>query len=514
MVAAPGVAAPSGSPPTVAGEPPSSRPPPPSLRTKYARGSLWALIGYGGQQVLRVVGQFLLWRLLFNEAFGLMSIVNVFIVGLAMFSDVGIGPSIIQNARGEDPDYLNTAWTIQVLRGFALFAVSAVAAVPVAHFYNEPLLASLIPVVSAGSLITGGFQSTKFFSVTRQMALGRLTAIELASQSIGLVVMVAYAFAFRSIWALAIGSIVTNVVRLVLGHVALPGIKNRFRWDRSSIHSLVHFGRWIFMSTLVTFLVSQSDRLIFGKLVSMSMLGVYSVATTWATFPTQVLGHLVQSVMFPLFSQVHNDKSDLPAHYREARAPCLFAAGWLAACLISSGPTIVRFVYDQRAAEAGWIIQILSAGTWFLALEMTNGQALLALGKPKWIAAGSAAKLVGMAVLITVGQWTLGFPGAVIGFAVSEVFRYALSLVGAHMSRLKGYRQDFLLTVLVGLTTLLGLGARALIWRAGVESLSAWNVRVGAFVEGAVTFLVISAVWGAVFLQYRKRARATSAAAG
>ena len=72
-----GVAAPSPSPPA-AGESVSSTPPPPSLRTKYARGSLWALIGYGGQQVLRVVGQFLLWRLLFNEAFGLMSIVNVF----------------------------------------------------------------------------------------------------------------------------------------------------------------------------------------------------------------------------------------------------------------------------------------------------------------------------------------------------------------------------------------------------------------------------------------------------
>jgi O-antigen/teichoic acid export membrane protein len=480
---------------------------PASLRSRYARGSLWALVGYGGQQVLRVLSQFILWRLLYAEAFGLMAIVNVFMVGLAMFSDVGIGPSIIQSERGDDPDYLNTAWTIQVLRGFGLFAVSVVAAVPVSHFYHEPDLAKLIPAVTAGSLIVTGFNSTKLFTVTRQIAIGRLTAIELVSQTLGVIVMVAYAAAFQTVWALVLGNVVSNVARLALGHLVLPGVQNRFRWDAKSVHSLVHFGRWIFMSTLLTFLVGQSDRLVFGKLVTMAQLGVYSVGATWAAFPTQVLAHVVQSVMFPLFSQVHNDKADLPAAYREARAPALFAAGWLSACLVSGGPTIIRFLYDQRAHEAGWIIQALSVGTWFLALEMTNGQALLALGRPKWIAAGSFAKLCGMVVLIPLGFWWLGFPGAVLGFTASEAFKYALSLMGAHRANLEGYRQDLTLSLLVVATTVLGVGVRLAAQRFGVQALSNWNVRAGAFVEGALIFLAISAVWGTAFLRYRKRTK-------
>jgi O-antigen/teichoic acid export membrane protein len=331
--------------------------------------------------------------------------------------------------------------------------------------------------------------------------------MELIAQTLGLVVMVTYALISPSIWALAWGSIVTSVVRLALGHLILPGITNRFRWDRKSIASLVHFGRWIFMSTLLTFLVSQSDRLIFGLLGTMSFLGVYAVAATWATFPTQVLSHLVQSVMFPLFSQVHNDKADLPAAYREARAPCLFAAGWLSACLISAGPTIVHFLYDKRAIEAGWIIQVLSVGTWFLALEMTNGQALLALGRPKWIAAGSFAKLIGMALLIWVGFRTFGFSGAVMGYSASEIFRYAISLVGAQQAKLKGYRQDIGLTLAVAVTSLLGLAACQLARTLGVAHISAWNVRAGAFVEGAVIFLAVSPLWGAAFLKYRRRAK-------
>src|SRR5258708_38763796 len=113
---------------------------PRSLEKRLVRGSVWALVGHGGSQVLRLAGNLVLWRALYAEAFGLMAIVNVFMLGLWMFSDVGIGPSIIQNERGDDPKYLHTAWTIQVVRGFALFAIAALASVPLARFYHEPAL--------------------------------------------------------------------------------------------------------------------------------------------------------------------------------------------------------------------------------------------------------------------------------------------------------------------------------------------------------------------------------------
>jgi O-antigen/teichoic acid export membrane protein len=482
-----------------------------ALRSRFARGSLWALLGYGGSQVLRLGGNLILWRLLFAEAFGLMAIVNVFMQGLAMFSDVGIGPSIIQNERGDDPEYLNTAWTIQALRGFALFAVAVIAAVPVARFYDEPELAMLIPIVGAGSILAG-FNSTKLFTATRQIALGRLTIIDLVAQGVGLVVMVAWAIVSRSIWALVVGGVVNNLARLLLSHWLLPGITNRFRWNREHVQSLMHFGRWIFMSTLLTFMVMQSDRLIFGKLVSMSMLGVYSIATIWATFPTQIMGHVFQSVMFPMLSRLHNEGADVPAAYRRTRSLWLIAAGWLSACLIAGGPSLVRFLYDQRAIEAGWIVQVLSVGTWFLALEMSNGSALLAQGKPKWVAAGSAAKLAGMIVLIPLGMKFYGFEGAVFGFAASEVFRYCVSLMGAASSQLRGYRQDLMLTGTIAVTVALGLAARTVVDRAGVDAIAAEHMKLGAFIEGSAILLVVSAVWGLVLLGDRRRALIAEAA--
>jgi O-antigen/teichoic acid export membrane protein len=470
------------------------------LERRLVRGSVWALVGHGGSQVLRLGGNLVLWRLLYAEAFGLMAIVNVFMQGLAMFSDVGIGPSIVQNQRGDDPTYLDTAWTIQVLRGFGLFAVALVAAVPVAKFYGQPELAALIPVVSAGSILAG-FNSTKLFTATRRIALGRLTLVDLLSQTAGLVVMVVWALSSRSIWALAAGGVGANFFRLFLSHLLLPGPRNRFRWDARSASELLRFGRWIFMSTLLTFAVMQSDRLIFGKLVSMSMLGVYSIATIWSTFPTQILAHVFQSVLFPMLSRVHNEGGDVGAAYRQMRAPWMIAAGWLTACLVSGGPTLIRFLYDERAVAAGPILQVLSVGTWFLALEMSNGSALLAEGRPKWVAAGSAAKLVGMVVLIPAGLALHGFSGAVAGFAASEIFRYAISVWGAARSRLRGYPQDLIATALIALTTLLGFASREAARRLLPFPT---HTRLASLLEGTCICLVVTTAWLVILQAYRR----------
>ena len=71
------------------------------------------------------------------EAFGLMALVNAVLYGLRMFSDLGLGPSIIQKKGGVEPDFLHTAWTIQILRGAVLTIGACVLAWPMAAFYGE-----------------------------------------------------------------------------------------------------------------------------------------------------------------------------------------------------------------------------------------------------------------------------------------------------------------------------------------------------------------------------------------
>ena len=95
-----------------------------------------------------------------------MAIVVVFLQLLECFSDVGIGPSIIQSPRGEEPTFRNTAWTIQIIRGGALWVIGCGIAGALFWFqstgrlggesvYGNPLLPPLVAVASVTAVISG-----------------------------------------------------------------------------------------------------------------------------------------------------------------------------------------------------------------------------------------------------------------------------------------------------------------------------------------------------------------------
>lgn len=117
-----------------------------NLKSKAIQNAAIVIAGQGGGQLLRLAGNLLLTRLLVPEYFGLMAIVGVAMSALALFSDIGTGAGVIRSSRGLEPNFLNTAWTLQILRGAGLWALMIVVAYPAAKFYGQPILISIFPV--------------------------------------------------------------------------------------------------------------------------------------------------------------------------------------------------------------------------------------------------------------------------------------------------------------------------------------------------------------------------------
>src|SRR6056297_524623 len=244
--------------------------------SRARRSAIWSLAEFGGSQTLRLASNLILTRLLFPEAFGLMALVMVVTVGLSLLSDTGVRPSIIQNARGDDLGFLNTAWTIQVIRGMLLWLMTLALARPVAALYDEPLLAQILPVAGLTLLITG-MQPTSVHTVNRHLALGRLTRITLGAQAVGLIVMALLAWQLQSVWALVIGGVIAATLKVAACHLFLPGIRNRFRLERDAFWQIFHFGKWVFLSTAAGFLITQGDRAILGLYLPLETLGIYNI---------------------------------------------------------------------------------------------------------------------------------------------------------------------------------------------------------------------------------------------
>ena len=279
-----------------------------SLEKKLAiKGAFWTIASYGSSQIIRFGSNLILTRLLVPELFGLVGLAYVFITGVNLFSDIGLGPSIIQNKRGEEPEFLNTAWTMQVIRSFIIWLCLILVTIPVANFYQEPRLLWLMPVIGVNTII-GGFKSTATASLERKMEVKKVVIFELGTQIVSTTVMIVWAWFDRSIWAIIAGGFTAALLELVWSHFLIPGKSNRFAWDKEAVKEIFSYGKWIFLSTALFFLCSQADRLILGKIFTLTMLGIYGIAFTLGDMPRQIIIAVSGRVIFPSISML----ADLP----------------------------------------------------------------------------------------------------------------------------------------------------------------------------------------------------------
>jgi O-antigen/teichoic acid export membrane protein len=473
--------------------PPSSEASPDSSEARAVRGGAFALTGHLIVQVMRMGGQIIVTRMVPQEAFGLMAIVYTFRGAIDLFSDIGIGPSIIQNPRGDDPRFLDTAWTLQFLRGCGLFLFTAACALPMAKFYGHPELALLIPAASSSAIIAG-MRSTRTYSAERHLSLGRLTLSEVLAQVVAFSTMVIFALWSPTVWALVAGGFAGATTDVILGHLLLTGYNGRFGWEKAALRSLAHFGKWIFLSTVLTFAVNEADRLVFGKMVSLAELGVYNVALGIASIPLSAMHSLAGKVIFPLFSRMNQSSEQLARVFAQARRLHLVISGWALSGFIGGGPAAVALIYDDRYSDGGWMLQCLAIGAWFATPEATNSSASLACGQPRWVALANFSKLVGMLILLPIGYAYGGFPGALLAYAASELFRYAASTVGVYRRGLPTMRQDAGFTLVVIASSLSSLFALGRMQAAGVH----------VVLQALAVFLITTLVWLPWLLPYLK----------
>jgi O-antigen/teichoic acid export membrane protein len=396
------------------------RPPETNLRGRMLRSTVFELGGYGAQQVLRLGSNLILTRLLFPAAFGLVSIVSVLIVGLSLLSDLAVQPCIIQSRRGDDPAFLNTAFTIQVIRGSVLTALMLLLAKPVTWFYHEPQLEKLIYLGSL-QLLFNGLHSTAVFTLRRWLRLGWINALELAQSVVGISVMIVIAKRGGGVWALAVGNVLGSFFFSAASHFLPVPYRNRFHFDKEASREISHFGRWILGSSTAHFLGSQSDRLLMGRFLNATWLGVYTVALTLSEAAGAVIGRLVSGVMYPVLSQAARtpDGKVAELYYRlRLRLDAFSMSG--TGLLAGAGGWIVHVLWDKRYTDAAWILRILCFRVAVSLIVGPSETCLLALGHARYNFKRSVTRLIAAAVCIPLGWYLGGVEGLVWGTVATE----------------------------------------------------------------------------------------------
>lgn len=401
-----------------------------SLKQRTIRSGNWVMVGYVSSQVLRLVGNLVLTRLLVPEMFGVMAIVSVLIAGTAMFSDLGIFQNIIQSKRSGEKSYVDTAWTVQILRGVLVTIILLGLAAGLSFLQDEGLFSEasvymslelpwVIAAMSSTALIAG-FNSTNLALLNRDLRLKEATTVDILSQIVGLMVMGSLALIYANIWALVIGTIISSLVKMLVSHSYLLGEKNKLAWDMGAVKEIFHFGKWVFGASIFTFFAGQGDRLILGGLISPSELGVYTIAFFLATAFRNVVKKVMSSVFYPVLSEVVRTRPDeLQKVYYKIRCKVDIVVMMTVGLLASSGHVIIELLYDSRYINAGWMLEYLALATVFVGVTMA-GTCLLALGDSKAIMKLTAASSVALFIAVPISYSFFGIEGAVLAIALNS----------------------------------------------------------------------------------------------
>jgi O-antigen/teichoic acid export membrane protein len=207
---------------------------------------------------------------------------------------------------------------------------------------------------------------------------------------------------------------------MLLSHVWLPGVANHWQWEKSAFREIFHFGKWMFISSLLSFLVSNGDRLVLGGMVSSTLLGVYMIASMLIGSVEMVLMGIISGVMYPALSEIVRERPDtLRWNYYRMHAIIAGFSYFCSGVLMICGPPLIGLLYDSRYAQAGWMMQILAANMLIYPLQMAI-QSFVALGMPKLQSYIVAIRLAALVMAMPLGFHFFGLAGALWGIVASQ----------------------------------------------------------------------------------------------
>lgn len=268
----------------------------PSLSHRTAVGASWMIAWRMVTRTLGMGSVLVLARLLLPGDFGLVAMATMFTAAIDTLSDMGITDALVRRPANDRP-MMDTAFTLQLIRGVLSGAIILAAAVPVSHWFHEPRLLPVV-LVLGGTAMLGGFENIGVAEFRHGLRFDQEFKLRLLPRLAGVVVTIAAALLYRSYWALIAGIVTGQVSRLLMTYTLHP---YRPRLSLRRWRDLVGFSAWSWAGSLASIVWERGDFLVYGPILGPATLGVYMLGHEMGVLP---ITELVAPATTALFSGV------------------------------------------------------------------------------------------------------------------------------------------------------------------------------------------------------------------
>ncbi len=283
-------------------------------RSRLLTGALWIAFGRISANALGIVSTIVLARMLVPDDFGLVAICVALLAVLLAISEMPLSEALIQH---DDPReaHFHTAWTMSIIRSGLTGLVVVALAEPVATFYDDDRLRPILWVM-AGATAFSGLINPKLALFQRELVFRQIFFLQLGEKLAGFVIAVTVAIVFRSYWALVLGSLATEIARVVISYLLRP---YRPQFTLKHYREILSFSIWVTLGNWVQAANWRADPLLFGAVLPTPLLGQFSFGQRVTRVIIGQLAQPVQQTLFPAFARARGQPGALQSAYLRAQ---------------------------------------------------------------------------------------------------------------------------------------------------------------------------------------------------
>lgn len=284
------------------------------LKSQTIKGVFWSFLEKFGSQLILLISQIVLARLLEPEDFGLIGMLAIFIGVSQAFIDSGFDNALIQKKDVNQTDY-STVFYFNIAIGFALYLILFVAAPYIADFFHQPLLVNLTRIVCV-ILAVNSFGLIHLVKFKIEMNFKAIAQVVVIANFLSAFVGVGMAFLGYGVWALA-----GQIIGIYFFRTVLFWVKSSWRpslvFSIQSFKQLFRFGSKLLLSGIISQTFENIYLMVIGRMFSVTALGFYSQAKKLQQVPVTTLAQVVGNVTFPAFSKIQDDNEKLKQGFRK-----------------------------------------------------------------------------------------------------------------------------------------------------------------------------------------------------
>ncbi len=348
------------------------------LKKGILSGMVWKVMEQGGRQIIRLIIQIILARLLVPKDFGLITIIGIFTSIGDVFVNASLGNALVQKKEIDDVDcssvfYLNISFSAIV------YSVIFMLAPVVSNFFNAPDLCNLLRV-QAITVIIAGFNVIQSAIIQRRMQFKAFFIRQLLVLFVQGAVGISMAYLGFGVWSLVISTVVSSVVGMIsLWKFAKWRPKLLFSIHRVLV--LFRYGIKLLLSNLIQVGSDNLANIIVGKAYNPTNLGFYSKGIHLPDVIISTMDGPIQSVLFPAMSKKQDDKAAMRKMAKRMIMTSCFITIPSMFGLAAVATPLITVMYTSKWLPAVFFLQVLSIGRSIFPVHTTNLQVINALGR-------------------------------------------------------------------------------------------------------------------------------------